>query len=314
MTIDHPVRPRFLTITILAAAAGTILCVLQLAGIDLPCLTTGCSIYGDYALFGLPIYGYGAAGFAVILILALAALYSPAARKVLGLAVLAGLIIDTLFLGWQVLYWPCLNCLHVALLLGVAAVGCVLAFPDFRRWVFLSALALWLLVFIPVVTAVGKEVLLTPWSLAGADDAAIRVFFSPTCPACATAVGRILDNPTLTSRTVFYPVAKEEEDVRRLARLVQSGPAQPVALRQLFAPGPVVEASPTLSLRLRLAQNKMALARLGEGTLPLILSSSVVETAPILHPFSEIGVEPVFVPGFQEPGCSVVATPAEDCP
>jgi hypothetical protein len=58
----------------------------------------------------------------------------------------------------------------------------------------------------------------------------------------------------------------------------------------------------------------MALARLGEGTLPLILSSSVVETVPILHPFSEVGVEPVFVPGFQEPGCSVVAAPAEDCP
>lgn len=260
------------------ALLGLALCVLNAAGAKLFCLTSGCALYAGYSVFGLSFYVYGAIAFGVIVLLAVSAAKIPRAVPWLGYIILLGLTLDLLFLGWQLLYWPCSSCLVVALLLGWTAAGFWRTYPLLCRRLFKGVLLVWLTLMIPSGIAAGKEVLLTPWALYGPADASIRVFFSPTCPACATEIKKLLQSPDV-KRMAFYPIAKDERDLRLLATLQHQGVTQAADLGRLFTAELEETADPPLNLRWRLARNKMSLARYGAQTIPFILSSTVVEAA-----------------------------------
>ena len=260
---------------IFPALLGLALCLLNAAGMKLFCLTEGCALYAGYSLFGLSFYVYGAIGFGVIALLAAVAGKIPRAAPLLGGIILAGLALDLLFLGWQLLYWPCSSCQVVALLLGWTAAGFWRSYPQLCRHLFKGVLLVWLVLLIPSAIAAGQEVFLTPWALYGPADASVRVFFSPTCPACASEVSKLLQHSEV-ARMAFYPVAKNERDLRLLATLLQEGTAQPADLGRLFAADLEEAKDPSLQLRWRLAKNKMALAGHGAQTIPFILSSTVI--------------------------------------
>jgi len=272
---------------LLPALLGLALCLLNAAGAKLFCLTSGCTLYAGYTLFGLSFYVYGAIAFGVIALLATSAGKIPRAVPWLGGIIVAGLALDLLFLGWQLLYWPCSSCLVVALLLGGTAAGFWRSYPHLCRHLFKSVLLLWLIFLIPSLVAAGKEILLTPWALSGPAEASVRVFFSPTCPACKSEVNKLLHSPEV-SHMAFYPIAKNEQDLRLLTALLQVGVTQPGDLGQLFNDEQKEASDPPLLLRWRLAKNKMALARYGAQTIPLILSSTVIEGSrpPWTNPFS----------------------------
>jgi hypothetical protein len=310
-SVDHPARNVLL---ILPAALGLIFCTLNAAGADLLCLSSGCGIYAGYTLGGISINLLGAAGFGVILLLALLARQRPLFRSLLFTALVAGLLIDTLFLFWQILYWPCMSCLVVALLFALSVLGALKVFPSFRSRVVHLALLLWFAAFVPVAAAAGKEILLQPWPALGPADAPVAVYFSPTCPACEKTVQEILALPDLAGQVAFFPIAKNAEDLQRLARMMeQEGEAD---LMVLFssADGPPAESG--LALRWKLARNKMALARLGADTVPLVLTPRLVQAAPAFRlPLSDGGGFPqeLFKISPIEEGCSADAPVEEPC-
>lgn len=248
-------------------------------------------------------YVYGAIAFGVIVLLAASAGKIPRAVPWLGRILILGLALDLLFLGWQLLYWPCLSCLVVALLLGATAAGFWRTYPQLCRYLFKGVLLGWLVLLIPSVIAAGKEVLLTPWALYGPADASIRVFFSPTCPACVTEVNKLLQSPEV-ARMAFYPIAKNDRELRLLAALLQEGVAQPADLGRLFSVDLEEAKDPSLQLRWHLAKNKMALARHGAQTIPLILSSKVIEGA--RPPWAGLFFTPDLTPAPESSGCGIV--------
>lgn len=286
------------------ALLGLTLCLLNAAGAGLFCLTSGCALYAGYSLFGLSFYVYGAIGFGMIVLLAATAGKIPRAAPWLGGIILIGLVLDLLFLGWQLLYWPCSSCLIVALLLGWSAAGFWRTYPQLCRRRFKGVLLIWFILLIPAVVAAGKEVFITPWALYGPTDASVRVFFSPTCPACAREVNKLLQHPEV-ARMAFYPLAKNDRDLRLLAALLQEGVEQPANLGRLFGSDMKEAKSLPLSLRWQLAKNKMALARHGAQTIPFILSSTVLEGSrpPWENLFSPPGPTPT---AESSSGCGVV--------
>ena len=306
-------QPR-IALVALPAALGLIFCTLNAAGAELLCVSSGCGIYAGYTLGGLSIHILGAAGFGGILLLALLASRRPLFRWLLFAVLLAGLLIDTLFLFWQILYWPCTSCLVVALLLALCVLGALKAFPPFRSRAVHLALLLWFAAFVPVAAAAGKEILLQPWPVLGPADAPVAVYFSPTCPACEKTVQEILALPDLAGQVAFYPIAKNEEDLRRLARVMET--EGEVDLGILFSPADENPGELAPAQRWRLARNKMALARLGADTVPLVLTPRLVQTAPGVHlPLSEGGGFPAELFNFSplEEGCSADAPVEAAC-
>lgn len=285
---------------IFPALLGLALCLLNAAGADLFCLTTGCNLYAGYSLFGLSFFFYGALGFGVIFLLAIRAKKVSRAPVLLGGIILAALALDLLFLVWQILYWPCSSCLVVAFLLGWTAVGFRRTYPRWQRHLFQGVLLAWFVLLIPVTVATGKEVLLKPWAIYGPAEASVRVFFSPTCPACKSEVNKLLQSSEV-AHMAFYPIAKNEKDVRLLTALLQAGITQPAHLGSLFSAELNEATNPSLRLRWRLAKNKMTLAQLGIQTIPLILSSTVLEGA--RPPWENLFSAPDLAPAADTTGC-----------
>ncbi|MDT8444493.1 MAG: hypothetical protein RQ722_09380 [Desulfuromonadales bacterium] len=299
---------------VIPTALGLIFCALNAAGAKLLCVSSGCDIYAGYTLGGLSINLLGAVFFAVLLLLSLLSSRLALFRRGLYAVLLAGLLLDTLFLIWQILYWPCTSCLLVALLLALCVLGARASFPEFRRSVINLTLLLWLVAFVPVVVTAGKELLLQPWPILGSVGAPVTVYFSPTCPTCEKTVVDILDQAGLSGQVAFYPIAKNQEDLRRLVRLTgQVGEAE---LRRVFAPADEIDAKPGLTQRWRLARNKMALARLGADTVPLVLTPRLVHATPVAPlPLYQSGSSPVDFYQVKpiEEGCSMAAPEDEVC-
>ena len=295
---------------IIPALLGLALCLLNAAGAKLFCLTAGCALYAGYSLFGLSFYVYGAAVFGVIALLAVAVRKIPRLAPLLGGIILAALFFDLLFLGWQLLYWPCSSCLVVALLLGWTAAGFWRTYPPLCRHLFKGVLLVWLVLFIPSVVAAGKEVLLTPWALYGPADASVRVFFSPTCPACTSEVTKLLQHSEV-AHMAFYPIAKNDRDLRLLAALLQEGVEQPANLGRLFGSDMKEATSLPLSLRWRLAKNKMTLAQHGAQTIPFILSTTVLTE--VRPPWENLLSIPDPTQPAEATGCGLVDQPDLSC-
>lgn len=234
----------------LAALAGVVLCVAQALGYaEALCVTEGCSLHEDTAVFGLSLWWWGAAAFFGLGVLALWGRAAWAAGA--GLACLAA---DIGLVALMALTAPCLTCLVAGLLF--------LAFYLFaaRRAggagrLALAVVAVWALAFSPNLFAVGRETM-GPWPMSGPETAAVRLFFSPDCPACRDAVIALhrLEKPFLG----FFPIAGSEAEVRMVAKTlegIKAGLPLPEALARCAEGEP---ASVGLALRWRLLKNKVA--------------------------------------------------------
>jgi len=246
------------------AAAG-------LGGADALCLTQGCSLYQDVQLLGFSLWWWGAGAFAMLLGLCLAGWLQWAFW--LSLAAVA---IDCVFLFWMAVSMPCINCLVGALLFFALFVTLAAS----RRTARLPALAvgvLWLTLFTPNIFAAGQEIA-GPWNIAGADDAPVRVYFSPSCPSCREALKGLLMGGE--DSLAFYPVAENEEDVKRLANLRREIAAGASFVRAFAASrdpevGPEPGFMELLSLRAGLFRNRMALSRMGADRIPVIVMHGI---------------------------------------
>lgn len=281
---QEPNNPLLCTLaTAVPALLGLLFCLFNAFGAKLFCATAGCDIYAGYQFAGISFYLWGSAGFASLLLLSLLWERGAFYRNLLLSCLCAGLLLDTVFLVWQVLFWPCTSCLAVALLLGLFAAGLFWSKPSVCSKPVVFVLLLWGVAFIPAATSAGKELLLSPWVLEGSENAVIKVIFSPTCPACRTTVEEIYTDSALKKQTAFIPISKNSEDLKRLAWFAQDGTS--ANLLELFSPGDHSQADAGFSLRWRLARNKMLLAATGATSVPLVRSPKLIFAA-LRAPFS----------------------------
>lgn len=261
----------------LLSLLGTLYCLANAFGAELLCGTRGCEIYAGYGLFGISFYWYGFAGFSGLLLLSFFRL-SAVARPLLSSALGLALLLDSLFLIYQTLLWPCSSCHLVALLIGILAVIGIRYLQLPGRKVLLGLGVVWSLFFVYVSIAVVKEVAFPPWALYGSSAAPVKVYFSPTCPACEEVVGQLLTDQPASEQTALYPIAKNKQDEARLARLLSRGKDELEAndILQLFSEANTAKHSLDLASRWRLLSNKMFLARSDATKVPMIISPDIL--------------------------------------
>lgn len=254
------------------ALAGLLFCIAAgLGQAESLCLTQGCSLYTDVNVFGVSLWWYGAGVFIVI-----GALCLVGALRLAWLGALVVVAVDCFFLGWMALSLPCVNCLIVAAFF--LSLLLTLSWIINARWLpVLIVGGLWLGLFSPNLFAAGQE-LAGPWAIRGSYNSPVRVFFSPSCPACGEALRGLLANGE--RNLAFFPVAENEEDVLRI-RTLEHELATGAPFARTFAASRDPLAAPDagawerFSLRVRLMRNKIALARMGAPRIPVILTFGV---------------------------------------
>ena len=229
--------------TTLICAAGILFCLWVYAGTgEQVCFTAGCSLYQQSSVAGLPLWWIGVAGFAVLGLLAMTG------RIVLAyMAAWLGILIDAGLLALMLLTAPCFNCLIVAVLLMTAFVSLRRVVQD-RSW---SAqkqgrsvlVCVWAFFFICNVGIVLKSSV-PLWDLSeNAQDASVRMFFSPSCSKCRQGVAQLSGNIDVA----FYPVAETDWDVKRIAHM-QESLAKGMNMYEAFAASNTVERPTKLEL------------------------------------------------------------------
>ncbi len=300
---------------IVFALCGALFCGLNAAGLEVFCVTQGCSLYAGYSFLGISFYVYGLAGFVLIFVLTLFRWRWNAEGLLIFVVVLA-VFFDALFLAYQSIFWPCASCMIVAMLLGLVALACLGSYKSLRSKMFYGLLGIWFVLFIYVGLSVVKEVVAKPWALHGSDDAPIKVYFSPTCPACKKVSMKIVEDMRLVDLAVFYPIAKNEMDEIRIAQFiidVDKGKNKTEALRYIFeeqnSDGPGLE----IDAKLNLWKNKSHFASQGFTVIPVVISPFVIEPEPRFDPESFLkavgeGKSPAPLWDPNDAGCDAVSS------
>lgn len=246
---------------------------------SVPCLSAGCTLYQTFTINGFSLWWGGAAAFGLLAVLAITG-RGGNGRFLAGLCV----ALDCILLVIMLLTLPCFACMIAALLLAV----CYAAFRQAvngQRYMgqtstgrgFSRLLLVWGLCFV-MLLGLSLNSTVAPWPVRGADsdEAAVHIYFSPSCSACRQLVSSMPDAES--AKAVWYPVAEDEADLpvilalkRRLEQgnepirvaLAASFDAAPLSFFEFFSPE-------TLLLRFRLWCNQARVIDSGEGQLPFV--------------------------------------------
>lgn len=250
-----------LGIPLIVSIMGIIFCVWSALGNDVNfCVTTGCTLYQDFTLFGISLWWYGTVAFTILAACAVLGFAKFGQR--LGAIFLIG---DICLLILMSLTAPCVSCL-------VAAVLFAMNYVFFRRAAFHSSrqngqvqmrysiiIVLWLIFFIVNIGQVARSQINLWPILDESGQAHTRMFFSPSCRFCVEGINVLSGNIDVA----FYPVAENDEDVYRISRmeaLISEGMSLSEALAQSadFTRPNFIESLSlkTLMLRFRLIINK----------------------------------------------------------
>ncbi len=261
----YPVSGRVLPGPLILSLVGALFCAWSAWGNGLSlCVTSGCSLYQDFNVWGISLWWVGVLAFGV---LALTALLG---RPLLGHALSSiGLILDILLLLLLLLTAPCAACLIAGVLLALTYASFRVQAVGKSQYVGRSIpLIIWLMLFIINVGAVVRAGV-DQFSMHGPEDAAVRMYFSPSCPSCREGVialsGRI--------NVAFYPVAEEESDPAAVAAMIKAlegGSNMAEAIKSVQTPP---AKSPLgwldmLGLRFRLLCNKAHVLAAGAQVVP----------------------------------------------
>ncbi|MEI6259948.1 MAG: hypothetical protein WCR46_08580 [Deltaproteobacteria bacterium] len=177
---------------------------------DVLCITQGCSVYENFSLFGVSLYGFGSAAFLMLLFFAIA----RQGRYLLMVSAFF-LILDSVFLTTQILLWPCMKCLIVAALFGAVMVVAMIIQDQDKKTGMKWVMSVWFLLFFVDVIAVAKESV-SPWPVYGYDAAPVHLYFSPTCPSCQGMIDALLAKTSAPTQIALYPISKNPEDTVKI--------------------------------------------------------------------------------------------------
>ncbi|MBO4314188.1 MAG: hypothetical protein J5838_07820 [Desulfovibrio sp.] len=235
------------------------------------CVTAGCTLYQDFKIAGVSLWVFGAASFAVFMLLAVTG-FVRTGRLLSGIALLA----DCGLLLLMAVTAPCLNCLIVAAFFALTYRSFRLAAlagnvqrgsgPG-RSWL----VAAWLVLFIMNAGAVVRSET-GSWAMLGSEeDASVHMYFTPGCPSCREGLNALSGSV----ETAFYPMAAENGDyfkAQAMMPLLDKGVNIAEAAQQVqeTAAGSFWDAlSPGhLLLRLRMLRNKAHVFAAGSTKVP----------------------------------------------
>lgn len=256
-------------LAVILALGGLAFCVLAgIGAADRLCVTSGCGMYRDWTFFGLSLWWWGAGAFTAIAVLGVVL---PFAALFLAGVVL---LVDALLLGAMALLAPCGNCLIAAGLF-------------FLVWFFLRGvdgkpgaggtllMVLWFAALSPNLLALWGEG--GGWAVYGPPDARVRVYFSPSCPACIRAVDDL--TRSLAPNAAFIPVSERPRDIERVIAMdrdVQAGVPFRKAFYEAVRPEFVPRAHGFFEYqryRMLLARNHAVHLRMGVRAVPTIVST-----------------------------------------
>lgn len=300
-----------------AAASGLLFClwVAFTGGREL-CVTDGCSLFQDFRIAGFSLWHGGAAFFASLLALCLLK-WKKTARILAGTALAA----DTVLLAVMIFTAPCMNCLAAGSLIALCAWTLrrdACGMP--RRSS--PLLAVWCALLICNAGGLAKE-LAGPWSpLPPSGDGSVRVWFSPSCPACRTLAEQSSD----IGAARWHPVPEGPRDIwviAEMTRRLKDGASLPEAISSAQAAVPPpgeFDALPgyrigllspgMLLLQLRLWRNQAHVLASGSPRIPLVEFSGIPaflqeKPAPGKDPGHAAHESPPALPGLKAGGfCS----------
>lgn len=180
------------------------------------CVTTGCTLYQDFTLWGISLWWFGAAAF-----------FCLGACAILGAAGL-GVLLASFFLFGDICLLalmsftaPCISCM-------VAAVFFALIYYLLHRFENAHGrpgtpkkhsvlIWIWLFFFVINMGQVARSQMDVWPMLDESGEAHTRMFFSPTCKYCLEGINVLSGNVNVA----FYPVADTDQDVYRIARAME---------------------------------------------------------------------------------------------
>lgn len=249
------------------------------------CVTGGCDLFGGFAVAGVSLWWGGVAGCAVLLLVSI-----PGAAVAGVILAGIGLVLDMFLLTVMLVTAPCFPCLIIGLVLALTYRAFRLAVREERRQrrpLPTSALLVaWSVLFVVNVGGVVREEV-TPWALTvtggegpggiAPSEAAVQIYFSPSCPACVKLVEALDGSSAAPSGGVaWYPVEEGELDAPILADMekrMRGGAGLSSAMNaaraasaprqdRIFPGGPL--------LRLRLWINRAHVLAAGSSRLPFV--------------------------------------------
>lgn len=230
------------------------------------CVTSGCAILSGKTIAGIPAWWFGGAFFFILSVLCLrGARYMAWNFARLGLFLDSCLLLAMFFIG------PCTDCLIVAVFFALC---CLLLHPRGDGWFEKVPpkpilLPIWLGLFLGNVCLAGNEYI-TPMTVGEPGSQEIRVYFSPSCPACRDAL------IAFDGKASFYPVKEKEGDfeaIVRLQTLLEAGVPMADAItysRDENAPPLDISIFKKLFVEAQLVRNQSTVLRQGFTSLPLI--------------------------------------------
>lgn len=249
---------------ILVPAAGFLFCgAAQMNVLDELCAGEGCAVYQGFSLAGIPLYVLGMLLFFLILC---TRIYGRKLEWYKRISLIA-LLLDAPFLLWQVVFFPCSNCLVVALLLIVnASLAMRPERPfDSRRSGSRLITALTVLVLVNGINIARQET--KPWTIT-AGPGASYIFFSPSCEPCREHIN-LMNSPADAGAPLLVPVSLSADDdhlIFSMTMAIEGGLSPAQALSAALAGGYAPPSLPQwLRLQLRLHWNRTVFG-LGRGT------------------------------------------------
>jgi hypothetical protein len=236
---------------------------------DALCVTQGCSVYEDFSLFGVSLYGFGSAAFFILLCFTIA----WQGRYLMILSAFF-LMLDSVFLATQILLWPCMKCLMVAAIFGaVMAAAMIQEKKTWMKWV----MSIWFLLFFVDVAAVAKESV-SPWPVYGNDAAPVHLYFSPTCISCQKMIDALLAQTDAPAQIALYPISKNPEDTGKimfLEKQLKNGADLKEAMVS-YQQAKKVNTNDMAYLRtiLNTFKNMLALSRMGVTHVPFLVAKT----------------------------------------
>ena len=259
----------------LLAILGALYCLAALLGLgEALCVTHGCSLYQNFSLYGISLWHVG-----ILTFLTLAALsFTGHVALALNLSRLT-VAADCFFLVLMSLTSPCLACMGASIFLVVVFYSLYRTHAGHNGTKHPSRsrlLAVWLLCLSAALVLTVKELSApAPWH--GPEDASVRIYFSPHCPACMQAVEAAAASPLPVA---YYPVATSLDEVKIILAMEEDlarGVPLADSLRKFRADPP---RELTLSVRAfstlwQILRNRADVLSLGKGSVPLILVNGV---------------------------------------
>lgn len=235
-------------------------------------MSISCEFSRNVKFLGISLWWYGAIYFLSLIILGFSKKKNTA-----WLISLIAIVLDLFLLILMLFIGVCINCLIAAVIMLIVFFFTTIIAEKVSGFTRTIA-AVWF-IFIISNTVEGIKENIKIWPIYGKQTANVKVFISPTCPACLKTLNYLLDGDIETERVAFYPVAISIKDKKLIVELyeqLERGVAFKTAVHDVILTPKTKDKDVTkidLLTEFRLIMNYIYLNRCNGGAVPLVLNT-----------------------------------------